>query len=558
MELSPSFGSFPTRVTWLPCDAGIRGQKLGILHLPEHILSKILGLLGPAFLLTARLTCKAFQAASIPCITSVIVDCLGWSGRGRVRYLATIAPKLLHQRLQVFSSIRHLELVLRQVEDEVALRIRAVLSTCKSLSIPPGNPILQNFSKQLPAVLPLFLRASTSLTSLEVDTMDLTPDGVRSFASGIRACCNLQELILWFSPRDADVETDLAEAVLDISSLQTLIERRYWKADIFWRHVMVNAGRLPALRSLAGVRFDKEEEPTLLRALSQLTHLGFSEFPAWLVRHISGLPALRSLHDVSRGGALAVTEGVRPLVQMQELVVRESWREDGRFSLEEVTRLLAALPSLTKLGVSVSAPAMPPIPHAFSADGFAGLRSLSMELAADVASDHVEALAARLTGLESLEMRGSVRLCASLLSSLPPLPRLTELTADADEFPLEVFSASGRFLAGLPRLRSLCLVNVLNVVSWDEEGRHINKLTDLTNLRVVLRCPEHTFLEREQVHLQAPVPLWRLKHWDFESCPCVTPAAWSQVLGEAGEDLRHVMGLPRRPENFPERRVWRR
>jgi hypothetical protein len=119
------------------------------------------------------------------------------------------------------------------------------------------------------------------------------------------------------------------------------------------------------------------------------------------------------------------------------------------FSLEQVASLMAALPALTKLGVFVTDGPMPRDPRGAAADGFSRLRSLSLRLEDRADPDQVEAIAARLAGLEYLEVHGCVRLCAEFFSSLPPMPRLTELTARAHEAveDVEVVCAPGRFLA---------------------------------------------------------------------------------------------------------------
>jgi F-box domain len=147
MQLSSSFGFGTAWITGLPCDAGIRDRRLCILDLPEHILSKILGLLGHSFLLTARLTCKVFRAASIPCIIYISVDpCkLRWCERE-----GCLVPQLLQLRLRVFSSIRQLELYIDHPKDAAALEVHDVLSTLCKLHVLPFFDGLDC----LPAVLP--------------------------------------------------------------------------------------------------------------------------------------------------------------------------------------------------------------------------------------------------------------------------------------------------------------------------------------------------------------------------------------------------------------------
>jgi hypothetical protein len=519
---------------------------LGLLDLPEGVLDKIIGLLGHPFLLTARLVCKAFRAASISFITRVRVDLSKFRG-----FQGLPEPSLLEQRMRVFSSISHLELVLNHQGETDALRVPAVLSTLCKLCLAP-------YAVPLPPVLP-FLPTATRLTFLEVDAMYVDPRTVESLPDTIRACRHLQELVLlynawWYNAATDAIEREVAEAILDISPLRAFTGR-YWKSNAFWRPILRGLDRLPALRSLGGVWIEDEVEPTRLRALSQLTYLGWEGCPAWVVPHLSRLSKLQALHGVSPDGAVAVSEGVWPLVNLQELVLRPPWNYGGRewegVSLEQVTRLLGALPELTKLGVLVSAPAMLPAPHAFAADGFARLRSLSIRLEDGVPPDQVEAVAARLTGLQFLFLEASLRLCGKLLPSLPPMPHLTELTVYADEEGdgSEEVSVPGRFLAGLPQLRSLVLRNVLDVASWDEDARYVAELTGLTNAWIAPRCLVHPHLFlRVAGAVQPPVPLWQLKRWCHVSCSCRTSATRSQLLWEAYEDLRHVMGLPRRPK----------
>jgi hypothetical protein len=105
--------------------------------------------------------------------------------------------------------------------------------------------------------------------------------------------------------------------------------------------------------------------------------------------------------EESHDGAIAVAEEVRPLVQLQELKLRERLGQDVEaeaFSLKQMTRVMAALPALIKLGVfasTVSTPTMPSIPHAFATEGFARLQSLYVTLEDDVAPDQVEAVGER-------------------------------------------------------------------------------------------------------------------------------------------------------------------
>jgi hypothetical protein len=169
--------------------------------------------------------------------------------------------------------------------------------------------------------------------------------------------------------------------------------------------------------------------------------------------------------------------------------------------------------------------------------------------------DQVEAVAAWLTGLESLEVQASVRLCAKLLASLPPMPRLTKLAADAheEEDPSEALGGSGGFMSGLPRLRSLRLINVLEVASWEEDARYVDELTNLSELLLETRCRVHNQL-KGTVDLQQPVPLWQLKRWKYTTCSCLSSAFRSSNLWEAGQNLKYAMGLPRLP---PKRQVLR-
>jgi hypothetical protein len=525
-------------ITWLPADAGIRDQKLELclLDLPEGVLTKILGLLGHPYLLMARVTCKALRAASIPCITCVTLDALNlmwWAGAGRL-------VCGLQQRLRVFSSVTHLELSISFPQDADALSVPAVLFTLRKLYI-------SLMRDEIATVLP-FLPAAQRLTFLEVNVANLDPRVMGSFPRTVRACRHLQELELCFSIANEGAERDLAEAILDIASLRAFTGIAYGTNGIFWRSLLRGVPRLPALRSLAGVQFEQEEDPTLLGALSQLTYIGCVT-SAWPELRLPRLSALRALRVyVGYSDRVALVEGVRLLVQLHELELRSPLPKPGEgegFTLEQVTRLLAALPALTMLDVFVVAPAMPPIPHAFAADGFAGLQRLSLTLGDRVDPEHVEVFAARLTGLESLEVKASVRLCAKLLASLPPIPRLTKLAADAheEEDPSEAVGASGGFLAGLPRLRSLRLINVLEVASWNEGARYVDKLTNLSELWLETRCRVHKQL-KDNVELRRPVPLWQLKYWKYMSCSCLSSAFRSSVLWEAGQIVKYAMGLP--------------
>jgi hypothetical protein len=135
----------------------------------------------------------------------------------------------------------------------------------------------------------------------------------------------------------------------------------------------------------------------------------------------------------------------------------------------------AAIQSLKVMGTS------PPFPASFLPNGFVGLRHLSMVLKPVNPGDVCE-FSTVLTGLESLEVLFETAICRDLfLTRLPPMhmPRLTELQMCA----LEVRpGSSARFLAGLPQLRSLKLVGVLDVRHWDDDVKHIAALRELKQL----------------------------------------------------------------------------
>jgi hypothetical protein len=114
------------------------------------------------------------------------------------------------------------------------------------------------------------------------------------------------------------------------------------------------------------------------------------------------------------------------------------------------------------------------VPHAFDADGFVPRQSLFVTFEDDVDPDQVEADGAWLTGSESLVVEASMHLCAKLLSSLPPMPRLTELTANAYEKVAEISGGTraGPLSGRPPTARSLRPAHMLDVESWDEAIRH--------------------------------------------------------------------------------------
>jgi hypothetical protein len=263
---------------------------------------------------------------------------------------------------------------------------------------------------------------------------------------------------------------------------------------------------------------------------------------------LSQLTALQEL-KVAKFRTLCVVNFlsvVSPMVGLRELALNPyvtNWDLD----LAKLDLLLAALPAVTCLvlqGVR-GMPHLPPgcdmplkpwktrPPRVFVSNGFAGLRKLCLSLRGS--PEHMERLATVLPELEALTFVGD---CQSLLSNLPPMPRLTELTAVHYDMAPYV---SGNVLARLQSLQQLRLHTVLDDRQWNED---VKSLAVLTSLKV-LSIEGHSHNDcRWHVTIEELMPLTALKHLRFlELGPVSASEACVSEFWEAMKAIRHDMGF---------------
>jgi hypothetical protein len=476
---------------------------------------------------TARLVCRAFRTASISIITY-----LSYDSRTARR---SIEPLILAHDVHGFTSVSKLDLHLSLPQCTAMLKFPPVFSALCTLHLVKGreepSPALS-----LAALAPL-LAAATQLTTLWVEGSLLDqPDSGFQLAYALGACCGIQELRL------GKYTGDVAQAVLQVSTLRTLRCDR----DEDWAGTISS---LTGLHSLGVVLAETDEDIQTIAVLTQLTHLDL-DFDSDTVDRVTELSSLASLRVLCSDNPICmeeVVEIIQPMAELRELTIFLIWPDLGALD-----SLLASRPLISSLRLTGAtwtsrdaydiidyANRLPPFPDSFLPNGFAGLRHLSMVLKPVNPGDVCE-FSTVLTGLESLEVFFETAICRDLfLSRLRTMPRLTELQVCA----LEVRPGSqARFLAGLPLLRSLKLVGVLDVRHWDDDVKHITALSELKQLTL-----ESTYFDRYTTDVTSAQvkPLKALKQLE---CLSVSPP-WAEAVGaldfqEALQAVRHDMGFP--------------
>jgi F-box-like len=437
-----------------------------ISQLPPDLLTKILSCLDKSTLRSARIVCKAFHRASVPCTTSLTFT---------LKSMQSWLPHaLLAHLLHALASVTHLCLTICGPPDAATIAIPSVASTLRCLHVaftPQGSTAGSEFS-DLAATLAL----ATGLTHLAVHDSFLS---FSDMARALQSCCSLQRLqVINYPQTPWSDQHVVADAILAIPALRDLDfhvqDVRFWKAMVLDEHC-----RISRLQKLAGVSLSTEAEIGCIAALTQLTYLEveFHGLPRRLhtnVARLSNLSALQVLHvNVPKLPFDDLCKVVVPLTRLRELHVKEVRRD-----VAALDALFARLPALTgfRLGQNVGRK----FPKAFLSNGFAGLRDLFLCLATSDL-EGVSRFGRALTGLERLKILCYGTACAPLLSHLSPSHSLTCLHVHATT-PGPAVSA--KFLTGFPRLKALCLSNVLDAACWDDDVGSIAALKEVTELAI--------------------------------------------------------------------------
>jgi hypothetical protein len=502
-----------------------------LLELPLEVLVIILAFLRGDHLRMARVVCRAFRAASIQCVTT-----LGFCG-------PNTSWKIINERLQVFNSVKCLDLTIRRARQASLLQRPAILSRLRELRLTCRRP---------DAIIPL-LAAASQLTKLEVEVdrdlwlHDRQFPGQLDRALGGFRCSAVVTLRL---TDGGQVPGYKSFKGIDNTPISHLIVCGIHLRDVNDRHVpLTHFSRLECLE-LVNVEPDQVEA---VAALTQLTRLGLALATSGHIRTelmpLSQLTALQEL-KVANFDTLCMQNfqsAVSPMVRLRELElkpVNHCWYLD----LAEIDCLLAALPAVTSLvlhnsvkwrymhsswGGKIELCNTRP-PRVFASNGFAGLRKLCISI--EGSAEHVARLATVLPQLEALTFVGD---CQSLLSNLPPMPRLTELTAVHYDTPC----VSGHVLARFQGLQHLRLVRVLDDRQWNED---VKSLAVLTHLKVLeIKGHYHSPNDvRWHVTIEELMLLTALRQLHvLELYPVSASGACVTEFWEAMKAIRHEMGF---------------
>eukprot|EP00884_Botryococcus_braunii_P017506 jgi/Botrbrau1/4439/Bobra.0348s0028.1 len=240
-----------------------RGQNpIWISDLPEGVLVKILGLLGSQALMTARLVCSAWRAASIGAITRLFM-CHSSEQEVQdgvdppslpqdVSYSRPLSPDTLAARLQVLTCVSSLEFFIWDQEDLAVLRIPGCRTLLKYLGLSSSAYNAEEFA------------GVTQLTGLSL-TGQLRPGLVSQ-------CTWLREL--YFRNDDGN--------------------------EAAWVEVLPLVAGLPHLMELGYVPLAREDVVEGVAALTKLTQVWGDDSTC---RTLSSLTAIRGLRSLSVGNA---------------------------------------------------------------------------------------------------------------------------------------------------------------------------------------------------------------------------------------------------------------
>eukprot|EP00884_Botryococcus_braunii_P007101 jgi/Botrbrau1/16392/Bobra.0387s0002.1 len=484
----------------------------GIGKLPEELLAKTLGILDPNMLMTARLGCRAFRDASVPCITALRYRSWQAGDSNSVSDLTC--------RLQVFTSVDSLDLDINKFPIPRFFEAPGVLSVLRRLHL--SSPETELCADEL-GHLATTVAAATQLTALEVSGELCEVPGFGILLSGsLQACTALRDLRLGVCRPPQHVEV--------------------------WEGLLGKWAQLSRLEALGTVILNSKADFEAVAALTQLTRLSvdvrFGETQH--VTLLSSLTAVQSLHVASnhlyRRRRTPIMDHTYELVermpQLRELDLdTDIWDGD----MECTDSLVASLPAITSFRSHFLAqPGW--VPDLRYPVGLSKLRKLSIPLECDT-PEHAATFNAALTGLQTLEIECSPEGCYVLFCHLPPMNGLTRLLIHRLEEEPEMYTPA-RFLTGLPRLRHLKLQNVLDVRRWHKDAGYVAGLSELTQLEI---CLDTCGVEEDVsgftlAQVQPLTTLTQLRS-------LTTSEPWASGVAcpefqQALNEPRHQMGLP--------------
>lgn len=509
---------------YYPYDSVYLGCR-DIRNLPEGILIKILISLDKSSLRTARLVCKAFRAASIPCITFLCANF-------RLPNYSAIQSNVARD-LGVFTSLRHQKLCMDLPTSVAVLQLDTVCSALCELHLESNlsNRLRANSWDAISACL---IRASR-LTTLSLKCASWEEPTTERLLTTLQGCSSLVELQLGYN-----VIPDTAVAQVILESIPTLRYLGCGGWSIFSEALCSNTSMMTRLEILRGIVLETDGDVQCVVALTRLTHLEVScleeEWQPQITQlcQLSRLQVLKMhLPDIEISDLRKV---VAPMRQLRELDIKHCDAD-----VAQLDSLLASLPAITKFWTNGSVWQM----HGstfFLPNGFASLRKFSMHPYFSDPRD-VRRLCDALTRLEFLKVTCGDTQCLHLLSNLSHMSSLTGLKVSVDVWSTwRVEWPSAQFVTGVPQLRVLALYNVLDPKGWDGDVQYIAALTALTHLNLHNWRDETDKWSLTIAHVQ---PLTVLRHLEL------LKVGWPWVGGvcapefqEALQGVRYQMGLP--------------
>jgi hypothetical protein len=513
--------------------------RVGICKLPKDILANIMEYLDIYSLSAARLVCKAFRAASVPCIKSLSLKLFGPCCKCLENKLRQYP---LPQRLQAFPCVTALDLVIRLPINGEVLECSAALPLIRSLYVLLIDDCLATYAPRL--------EEATGLTSLE---LHICKAGSQ-VADALRACSNLQVLELGLRFEDPaalqQLAKEVAPATSNLRKLSIGDEEQREAMAPFWKTLMRESPDMSRLQILDGLVLDEwEHDAAHVAAFSQLICLRAAcPRGVWWTSEVTQLSRLTDLLVLGLDGQPICTSELYSEITatMTKLMRLElsCWDAD----VKEMDSLLASLPAITALTLGHPANSYN-FPDAFLSNGFAGLRHLDItlyggeQIACDI--DGMLRLSSALTGLHKLVVASDNRSCQKLLAYLPRMPDLTSLLVSSDirRSTRKLSRPTARFLEKLPSLRSLNLQNVLDVKRWDEDVKYVAALTNLRFLSLQGGQTEaEAAMERlTEEQVRPLMALWRLNSvlttdpWNMSHC---------KELHQTLKSLRDLWGRP--------------
>jgi hypothetical protein len=497
-----------------------------VAELPLDVLVTILAFLHNDHLRMARVVCKAFREASNRCVT-------------RLSCGPNMTWRIIKRRLQVFNSVTCVDLAIHRARDALHLKRQAVLPRLCKVHLTCRRP---------DAIIPL-LAAAPHLGKLEVEVKaeswrDDSPFR-RRLALALEKCRSAVEVTLRMSILSGHSHYTEFEGIVGAPILHLITSGGMWLSGLpAGQERLAHFTRLQCLET---VYVETGDHMKAVAALTRLTRLALEVEKALTLSQLTPLSQLTALQELKiaqfeariRYGDIIFLNVqdirliVSPLVHLRELTFSYSCNYGWNLNdLVDVESLLLALPAVTCL-VSRSWVGMASWrPGAFSSNGFAGLRKLSLALKA--LPEDVAQLAKVLTKLEALTFVGD---CQSLLSNLPPMPRLTELKAERWDH--ELPHVSSNVLARFQGLQQLRLHIALDVKQWSEDVKSLAMLTGLRILHI-----EGPYGRSWHVSNEDLMPLTALKQLQSLELDGVSaPEADVKEFWEAMKAIRHERGF---------------